>query len=95
MSKISAYEKIQEFNGSEVFIVDTSDGTRTVTYQQLVDLIKSIGGTVIAQSKTVTPSTVSQTVEPDDGYNALSSVTVAPIPVLRSENEKGTTVSIG
>jgi hypothetical protein len=95
MSKISAYEKIQEFNGSEVFIVDTSDGTRTVTYQQLVDLIKSTGGTVIAQSKTVTPSTVSQTVEPDDGYNALSSVTVAPIPVLRSENEKGTTVSIG
>nr|DAW32464.1 MAG TPA: hypothetical protein [Caudoviricetes sp.] len=95
MSKISAYEKIQDFNGSEVFIVDTSDGTRTVTYQQLVDLIKSTGGTVIAQSKTVTPSTVSQTVEPDDGYNALSSVTVAPIPVLRSENEKGTTVSIG
>nr|DAV52849.1 MAG TPA: hypothetical protein [Caudoviricetes sp.] len=35
MSKISAYEKIQEFNGSEVFIVDTSDGTRTVTYDHV------------------------------------------------------------
>lgn len=95
MSKISAYEKIQEFNGSEVFIVDTSDGTRTVTYQQLVDLIKSTGGSVVAQEKTVTPLAVSQVVEPDDGYNALSKVTVSEIPVARNENDTGTTVQIG
>lgn len=93
MSKISAYEKIQEFNGSEVFIVDTSDGTRTVTYQQLVDLIKSTGGNVVAQQKSVTPAASEQVIEPDSGYNALSKVTVNAIPVSRDENLNGTTVT--
>ena len=95
MSKISAYEKIQEFNGSEVFIVDTSDGTRTVTYQQLVELIKSTCGNVVAQQKSVTPAANEQVIEPDSGYNALSKVTVNAIPISRDENANGTTVTIG
>lgn len=95
MAKISSYQKITEFNGSEIFLVDTSDGTRTVTYQQLVDLIKSTGGTVVAQQKSVTPSSVQQVVEPDSGYNALSRVTVNKIPVEESTNGSGTAVTIG
>lgn len=66
-----------------------------VTYQQLVDLIKSTGGNVVAQQKSVTPAANEQVVEPDSGYNALSKVTVNAIPILRDENANGTTVTIG
>ena len=49
-------------------------------------------------TKTVTPSTESQTILPDsdDGYNYLSQVTVKAIPYNESENPAGgTTVTIG
>lgn len=58
----------------------------------------SMSGTedVTAQSKTVTPRTTSQAVNPDSGYNYLSSVTVAAIPYTESENSAGgITVTIG
>lgn len=49
-----------------------------------------------AQAKTVTPSTVKQTIVPDTGYTCLSSVTVNAIPYVESENSAGgTTVTIG
>lgn len=48
------------------------------------------------QSKSVTPSTVEQTIIPDEGYNYLSQVTVAAIPYVESENTAGgITVTIG
>lgn len=51
---------------------------------------------VKAQAKTVTPSSVQQTIMPDAGYTHLSQVTVAKIPYVESENSAGgTTVTIG
>ena len=48
------------------------------------------------QSKTVTPTTESQVVLPDSGYNCLSQVTVAAIPYSESDNTAGgKTVTIG
>lgn len=49
-----------------------------------------------AESKTVTPSLSQQVVTPGTGYNYLSQVTVAAIPVVRTDNNAGgQTVTIG
>lgn len=49
-----------------------------------------------AQAKTVTPTTTSQNVLPDEGFNYLSQVTVAAIPYVENDNSAGgTTVTIG
>lgn len=48
------------------------------------------------QSKIVTPTTETQTVLPDAGYNCLAEVTVEAIPYTESENSAGgKTVKIG
>lgn len=53
------------------------------------------GASVSAQSKTATPSTSSQTILPDTGYDYLSQVTVNAIPYTETPNTYGTTVTIG
>lgn len=48
------------------------------------------------QAKRVVPSAEEQTVLPDEGYNYLSQVTVAPIPYEETDNSAGgKTVTIG
>lgn len=48
-----------------------------------------------AQAKTATPSTASQVILPDEGYDYLSQVTVAAVPYVETANAYGTTVTIG
>lgn len=53
------------------------------------------GESFLAQSKTVTPSRIQQIVQPDAGYDFLSSVTVNAISYTETENAAGgTTVTI-
>lgn len=54
------------------------------------------GEAITAQSKTVTPKTTQQTIQPDSGFDYLSAVTVAAIPIVYSANSAGgQTVTIG
>lgn len=53
------------------------------------------GESFLAQSKAVTPSKTQQIVQPDAGYDFLSSVTINAIPYTETENSAGgTTVTI-
>ena len=50
----------------------------------------------VTQSKTVTPSLTSQIIQPDDGYQGLSQVTIEAIPYREVQNTSGgITVKIG
>lgn len=51
---------------------------------------------VKAEAKTVTPSLSQQVITPGTGYNYLSQVTIAAIPVTKADNTSGgQTVTIG
>ena len=56
------------------------NGEKDVTNYQKVNVNIAGAASPLLQSKTVTPSTSSQTVSPDSGFDALSSVTVNAMP---------------
>lgn len=64
---------------------------------QILGVTGSYGGeTISAQAKSVTPSWSQQNIQPDTGYDYLSGVTVAAIPIAYSDNAAGgQTVTIG
>lgn len=47
------------------------------------------GEAITAQTKSATPSWSQQTIQPDNGYDYLSAVTVAAIPIAYSDNSAG------
>ena len=49
----------------------------------------------VQSNKNATPSSSSQVISPDNGYDYLAQVTVASIPYVESANTYGTTVTIG
>lgn len=54
------------------------------------------GEAITAQSKSATPSWSQQNIQPDSGYDYLSGVTIAAIPIAYSDNSAGgQTVTIG
>ena len=103
-SKAGKYTVPQGYHdGSGTVQIDETEQAKLVPENirqgvTILDVEGTMSGSeaVKAQSKTVTPSTVQQTVLPDTGYTHLSQVTVAKIPYVESDNSAGgKTVTIG
>ena len=90
-------------DGSGKVAIDTTEQSKIVA-KNIRQGVTSLGvtGTMSGtegakdQAKTATPKLTQQVIVPDDGYNYLSQVTVASIPVARADNDAGgQTVTIG
>ena len=69
--------------------------TNTTTIESLITAINELPEpeTVELQEKTISPTTSSQIVSPDDGYGGLSKVTVNAMPAQRRHPFPGRTGS--
>ena len=103
-TKDGAYTILQGYHdGSGKVSIDATEQAKIIAQNiregvTILGVEGSMSGSegVKAQAKTVTPSSVQQTILPDAGYTHLSQVTVAKIPYVESENSAGgTTVTIG
>lgn len=105
ISTISEYYTVPQgyHDGSGKVSIDSTEQAKLIAANiregvTVLGVTGTMSGTEDAkpQAKTVTPSTTSQTVLPDEGYNYLSQVTVNAIPYAESENSAGgITVTIG
>ena len=105
ISAISEYYTVPQgyHDGSGKVSIDSTEQAKLIASNiregvTVLGITGTMSGTEDAkpQAKTVTPSTTSQTVLPDEGYNYLSQVTVNAIPYSESENAAGgITVTIG
>lgn len=105
ISAISEYYTVPQgyHDGSGKVSIDSTEQAKLIASNiregvTVLGVTGTMSGTEDAkpQAKTVTPSTTSQTVLPDEGYNYLSQVTVNAIPYSESENAAGgITVTIG
>ncbi|MBR3159527.1 MAG: hypothetical protein IKF14_10555 [Atopobiaceae bacterium] len=85
------------YDGSGKAVIDSTSATNLVAQNIREGVtILSIEGTMSgsedmhAQAKTATPATTQQVITPDSpDYNCLSQVTVAAIPVTRTDNAAG------
>lgn len=89
-------------DGSGTVQIDATEKAKIIA-ENIKDGVEMLGvlGTytgegVTAQTKSATPNFTTQTILPDSGYDYLSQVTVAPIPVTYTDNAAGgQTLTIG
>lgn len=103
-TKAGAYTVPQGFHDGSGKVTISSTEQAKIIPENIRDGVSILGVTgkmsgsedMKAQAKEVTSSTVEQVVLPDSGYNALTQVTVKPIPYVESDNSAGgKTVTIG
>ena len=106
--KISLKEQVYQVpigyhDGSGTVVIDPTEMAKLIA-SNIRDGVTILGVTgtmtsdegVVAQSKSVTPSTTEQVILPDDGFTHLAQVTVAAIPYTETENAQGgLTITIG
>ena len=89
-------------DGSGKVSIDTTEQAKIIpsnikTGINILGVTGTYGGEAVsAQAKSATPKLTAQTITPDEGYDYLSQVTIAAIPIAYADNASGgKTVTIG